>query len=707
MTGVQQDASNRSYTPAPAVYPQHPSPAVSRPQSTLRGQHGHLGMSAYRGQPSRAAGQTLPAAPVSVEQCVPVLGASLVAATQSLSHCASAGPPPTSITRSTSSGRSQFKTSSPHPGPMVDVNKLCSSRTSASLTPRRHHTSMQPGPQAPALSWSAWPSGPLGSGNMMPSGLSLGSRSYPNISCPPQQSAPAPPSVPAGMPSGASTVAQKPHSEASSAVAPAAPPATAPEVSSAMPSPEPDLDVGDGESAQTSQPSAVDGWNDDTVVARNTGVLLLPENICLDDPGAPSSRQKSPGEFTWTGGDLRCEGRQVAAAEPPREPQVVVWGHGLGVDKFESGMEHTKSAHSKDVALSDHDSHQDVVHQQQPLVNETPCRRQFQADERPDVSGMSLEDRHKRIRKEYLKSAARDSSRDDYDACGDVSTASNRELSRNARRTANSGLSARTSYSEDGESGESITLDSESLLSRPLAFATARVLLESVNQRTFVPTLSAYGNGGLPIYDGSVSFKEHFRSARLTVDPDTECRSTIEVVFFDSLPRQNVWIHSIDRVANHLQLQRFVQRIEEESPPIVAGFHGLHAEDVEDVWREGRIEKGCGASIGIHAGTAHAHAEPDQKGRRFMCVALVIVGRSASSDVRALASDRMVNPTQYVFVEDDRLLATHLITYSVRGSGPRRVGGGFDDPFVRKLSSAVQRSGSRQRANGREPRRCR
>jgi len=143
---------------------------------------------------------------------------------------------------------------------------------------------------------------------------------------------------------------------------------------------------------------------------------------------------------------------------------------------------------------------------------------------------------------------------------------------------------------------------------------------------------------------------------------------------------------------------------------VEATFHGTRAESVEQILREGLDPSTCstgaygkGAYVGTHAGVAHQYADPDASGLRHMCIILVIVsdrfvkGRQGVMPPKT-AVDRLVNPTQYCFVDDARLYISHLLTYRVKGVKCRRVGGGWNDVFQKELSSAVHRAASGQRS---------
>lgn len=189
-------------------------------------------------------------------------------------------------------------------------------------------------------------------------------------------------------------------------------------------------------------------------------------------------------------------------------------------------------------------------------------------------------------------------------------------------------------------------------------------------------------------------------------------RAAVERLFFDSMPRRHVRIDSVETVINPGLLKRFLERVTKEEACVEATFHGTRQEASEAILRNGLVPDkngiaayGHGVYVGTHAGVAHQYATPDDSGRRFMCVVLVVVGsrvvkgaQGANSTVTQL--DRLVNPTQYCVVDSDRLLVSHLITYRVVGGQPRRIGGGFDDPFQRRLSRAVERSGRTRQRRG-------
>lgn len=190
--------------------------------------------------------------------------------------------------------------------------------------------------------------------------------------------------------------------------------------------------------------------------------------------------------------------------------------------------------------------------------------------------------------------------------------------------------------------------------------------------------------------------REHF--------DDTAGRNLIEKMFFDSIPRKHVEIKSIEQVLRVELLKRFLQKVADEVASIEGCWHGTQEKYVDKVLDIGLNPSLCatgaygrGAYVGTHAGVAHQYADPNEEGWRHMCVILVVVGSSVVKGKEgeqsvATACDRLVNPTQYCFVEEDRLYCSHLITYRVLQMNNRRTGGGWEDPFQRKLASAVSKA---------------
>lgn len=181
--------------------------------------------------------------------------------------------------------------------------------------------------------------------------------------------------------------------------------------------------------------------------------------------------------------------------------------------------------------------------------------------------------------------------------------------------------------------------------------------------------------------------------------------SQVESLFFDSLPRSKVEVERVEYVINPRLLDQFLRRAEGEEASVEVTFHGTRKEHTERILEEGLLAETChtgayglGAYVGCHAGVAHMYADPDPDGRRYMCVALACVGRQVEKGRQGVkasrtAADCLVNPTQYCFVDNDRLLVTHLITYNAKEGRRRRIGGGFSDPFATALTSAIRRAG--------------
>jgi len=280
---------------------------------------------------------------------------------------------------------------------------------------------------------------------------------------------------------------------------------------------------------------------------------------------------------------------------------------------------------------------------------------------------------------------------------------------------------------------EAANLDAEALLSRSSAFDFARLLLDSVRKRCSAHTASmkAMATPTRKMVAGTAGGSAMLAQAKWTENDDefardpcigsqgtiawgsaddihrdeVECRTVIENLFFDSIPRQHVMILGIENVANPVASKRFLQHIKEENLHVGVTFHGAQPEHVEGIMREGILPEDWQANIGAHAGLAHLHAEADQRGRRFLCVLLTAISHAAGDQRQPRsgspklgevnAMDRLTNQTYYGPVGEDRILVSHIITYGVCGGNRKRLGGGgFDDPFLRRLNSAVQRTGS-------------
>lgn len=189
-------------------------------------------------------------------------------------------------------------------------------------------------------------------------------------------------------------------------------------------------------------------------------------------------------------------------------------------------------------------------------------------------------------------------------------------------------------------------------------------------------------------------------------------RNAVERMFFDSIPKQHVEVKSVEQVLKIELLKSFLKKVSAELASIEVTFHGTREEYVDPILTNGLRPELCatgaygrGAYVGTHAGVAHQYADPNADGWRHMCVLLVVVGTSVVKGQEGVqmdgtAVDRLVNPTQYCFVDSDRLYCTHLITYRVLKSATRRVGGGWDDPFQRKLQTAVSKAAKDRKKTG-------
>lgn len=223
---------------------------------------------------------------------------------------------------------------------------------------------------------------------------------------------------------------------------------------------------------------------------------------------------------------------------------------------------------------------------------------------------------------------------------------------------------------------------------------------------------------GLALLRGMCSALNVALPAPYTAERDLACTAdaVVEELFFDSMPRDEIVICDIEEVADAQLVQRFLRRLVADSADKVnveATFHGTSSSNISGILRHGLLTETCrtaaygeGAYVGTHAGVANQYADADEEGCRYMCVVLAAVGgqaRKGSSGRRHSVTtlDRLSNPTQYCFVDEDRLLPSHLITYRVHQSSPRkRIGGGFEDAFERQLYSAVSRAGRQVKLSG-------
>jgi len=203
----------------------------------------------------------------------------------------------------------------------------------------------------------------------------------------------------------------------------------------------------------------------------------------------------------------------------------------------------------------------------------------------------------------------------------------------------------------------------------------------------------------------------HQEGDRIEVTSDKESLQVVRSQFFDSMPEAYITIESIDQVINPRLLRRFLKQVQTKGGSVEATFHGTPVKYSAAILREGLLKDltttaayGHGAYVGAHAGVAHQYADPNKEQLRAMCVVLVNIGslvkgkQGVESDVTA--TDRVVNPTQYCFVDESRMMVSHILTYKVTGGQRRRIGGGWHDPFERKLNEAIQKAARDERRGG-------
>lgn len=183
-------------------------------------------------------------------------------------------------------------------------------------------------------------------------------------------------------------------------------------------------------------------------------------------------------------------------------------------------------------------------------------------------------------------------------------------------------------------------------------------------------------------------------------------------LFFDSLPKGYIQIDSIERVIQRTLLKRFFSKLTERRSSIEMAFHGTDDFYVEDIIAKGLRTDTCltgnygdGAYVGVHAGLAHQYANADKNGQRYMFCILVNVGEKLEKGMKGrrhevTTADREWNPTQYCFVDDERLLVTHLIKYRVLDKPWPRAGMSLCDPYQRSLIQACSRADRQAKRRG-------
>lgn len=195
------------------------------------------------------------------------------------------------------------------------------------------------------------------------------------------------------------------------------------------------------------------------------------------------------------------------------------------------------------------------------------------------------------------------------------------------------------------------------------------------------------------------------------VEPD-DGSEIVRRLFLDSIPEACIEIESIRQLVQAHLLKRFLKVVAEERASVEATFHGTRLESLRGVWEKGLLPDTCqigafgrGSYVATHAGIAHQYAFADRRGYKYMCVVLTVPGSKAikgriGEEPPVTAMDRLSNPTQYCLVDEARLYVSHLITYRVTNSFGGRVGGGWEDPFQKALSTAVVRSAQWENKSG-------
>eukprot|EP00928_Gymnodinium_smaydae_P037586 TRINITY_DN26064_c0_g2_i1.p1 TRINITY_DN26064_c0_g2~~TRINITY_DN26064_c0_g2_i1.p1 ORF type:complete len:1036 (+),score=63.86 TRINITY_DN26064_c0_g2_i1:61-3168(+) len=194
---------------------------------------------------------------------------------------------------------------------------------------------------------------------------------------------------------------------------------------------------------------------------------------------------------------------------------------------------------------------------------------------------------------------------------------------------------------------------------------------------------------------------------------DQQSADMVRELFLDSMPQEFVQIESIEMIKQPELLKRFLKKVAEERASVETTFHGTREEFTAIIAEEGLNANVCqtgaygiGAYVGTHAGVAHQYADPNDSGLRHMYLVLVVAGSRIVKGHQAeqytvTAGDQLTNPTQYCFVDEQRLFISHLIRYRVIGTGGRkRIGGGWSDPFQTKLSAAIRRAALLERKHG-------
>jgi len=427
------------------------------------------------------------------------------------------------------------------------------------------------------------------------------------------------------------------------------------------------------------------GWNDDALVPESCEAVAN-EAVCLDDSVLPPTQVKQARCFTWTSTEAPPSSRAADKHSNKRRRDQAALGGVGGLAWSSAPMPDPIHPNSQSLASD----------WQENGIGNSDLSRGSMAFPLIDAQAIGEQQGVQNMKPE--------------DKCEDLKNeTTNGMLSRpiqysNAAELGNE--TQRNSLSHQARAENSV----EELLLKSSTFGCGPRLLESVCKLWWKNSCLSSDGSHCEVAFAKTIGGESLEADRTPLDDDfwAEASSSAQVIenlFFESVPRQHVVIHSIEVVLDLAAAKRFVERVEDDGASVGVTFHAARPEDVGRIRREGSLTKDFGSQVWAHAGTAHLHADQDQKGRRFLCVLLTAV----REDLRAQVSGEKRShgaPLGEDFQArvEERALVSHLISYSVHGGGRKRVGGGFDDPFQRRLSSAVQQAGSRQRSSSGRPR---
>lgn len=197
------------------------------------------------------------------------------------------------------------------------------------------------------------------------------------------------------------------------------------------------------------------------------------------------------------------------------------------------------------------------------------------------------------------------------------------------------------------------------------------------------------------------------QSAKMKPDKPARTREeeTITERFLDSLPDKHIQIKAIEPVRQKDNHKDFLARVAASGGCVQLTFHGTSVENVASIAATGLRADRCGvglfgqgAYVANHAGKAHCYTTPDLDGERHMFVVLAHVGselREGRQDMSQgpTAADKLRNPEQYCVFEDDRLLVSHLVTYTADAKDSEAA----KEAYSHALMDAVLRAGERER----------